>query len=164
VWQRTFVALGGGVFVIIDRVRTEAKTYNVLLHLAPDLKTAPIDKHRYAISGEGRSVEIFQASNAKFSTRVSSGDEGFPRGLITTGLGSSVPSQVLFAEVSAKDSWVLTVISDVTTEGLMVHSLYSGKIVRVFVPGEASKVIDCNIDDPSVPVRMYSYRSHRGSH
>lgn len=161
VWQRTLAALDGGAFILIDRVTSKIpQSFDLLMHMAPDVELSAIGENRFSLSSGGRSLEVLFRSNKALTCNSIRGDSGFPRGLITRELGTCEASPVLSTEVTAADAWVVTVVRDRTESDVIVHSLYSGKVVRVFVPGATPKVVDCNVDDPAVPVRIYSYRAH----
>lgn len=162
-WQRTFVALDGGAFVIIDQVDQDTKApCHAVLHLAPDTKPTKIGPGHYALSMGEISPEILLVSSAELDCQAGSGDAGFPRGMITRELGKSEPSPVISAGFREKGAWLVTVISPASVRNVMVHTLYAGKLLRVaFVDGPSPIVVDCNMTDPAVQVRIHAFRDHR---
>lgn len=162
-WRRTFVALEGGAFVVIDDVdQAEKAVCHAVLHLAPGLQPTRVGPGHYALSMDGIRPEVLLVSSAELDCQIGGGDAGFPRGLITRELGKAESAPVISAGFHEKRAWLVTVISPVGVSNVMVHTLYAGKLLRItFVDGPSPVVVDCNMTDPDAQVRIHAFRDHR---
>lgn len=162
-WRRTFVALEGGAFVVIDDVdQAEKAVCHAVLHLAPGLQPTKVGPGHYALSMDGIRPEVLLVSSAELDCQIGGGDAGFPRGLITRELGKAESAPVISAGFHEKRAWLVTVISPVGVSNVMVHTLYAGKLLRItFVDGPSPVVVDCNMTDPDAQVRIHAFRDHR---
>lgn len=161
-WHRTFVALEGGVFVVVDRVlrNTEGEN-NALLHLAPGAETSKIGPNHFLLSIGPESAEALIVSSANLECRITGGESGFPRGLVTRNLRKLEASPVVSAAFRGQEAWVATIISRDPIKDAQFHTLYGGKLLRITLPdGSAPTVVDCNLMDPAVQVRINAYRDY----
>ncbi|GAA3931596.1 heparinase II/III domain-containing protein [Luteimonas lutimaris] len=159
-WQRTAVSLRGGTFVLIDRfLKGPADIVDVLFHLSPTIDVTQLSDSTRRLKGEESFIDVWQASNAKLKTTLNSGEEGFPRGLLTRDLAKVEPGPVLSTRLRANDTWLVTVLGNAASPPL-VQTLYGGKLVRVMTYAEQAMAVDCSLDNHSLPPRIYSFRTH----
>lgn len=159
-WQRTVISLRGGTFVLIDRfAKRQAGFVDVLFHLSPAIEVSELPGAARRLTGAGSSIDMWQASNANLEIMLTSGEEGFPRGLLTRDLAKVDPGPVLSTRLRANDGWLVTVLGNPPTPPL-VQTLYGGKLVRVMTHGEQAIGVDCSLDDHAAPPRIYSFRTH----
>lgn len=160
-WQRTVVALRGGVYVLVDKVsQDKAGPVDFLFHFAPSINVTRLSDSRLRLTGESSAIDMQQASSAAFELIQNAGESGFPRGLVTRDLGKFEPAPVLSTCFRTKNTWLVTMLGLPADISALVHSLHGGKMIRIMIPGEQSIGVDCRIDDASIPARIYSFRAH----
>lgn len=164
-WQRGFVAIEGGMFLVIDHViRDSEAESHALLHLAPDAVVSRLGSDRFSVSVGQETSEILLVSSAGLDCSIGHGCSEFPRGMITRDLGKSEPAPVISAGVLAKEAWIITVINRTAVRNTMVHTLYGGKLLRIILPdATAPTIVECNLTDPRSQIRIHNYRDYRAA-
>lgn len=164
-WQRGFVAIDHGVFLVIDHVvRSSEGDVHALVHLAPGSMVNTLERNCFSAAVGREDVEILFVSNVELKCGVDQDGLEFPRGMITRELGQTEPAPVLSAGFRTKEAWLVTAISKGAVRKVMVHTLYGGKMLRITVPDASSPVVvECNLTDPASKIRINTYRDYRAT-
>ena len=161
-WQRSFVDLGFGTYVVVDAITAEAtRRFDALLHFAPDLEVVPCGEGLHALQANGFRASVTQVSNRAIDSAVVIGaDQSFPRGMVTPDLGRQQPAPVLSTGFRASGGWLVTMINQGAPLDIAVHQLFGAKLLRILIATEiGNRSIDVDLSKKELPPRLISYRA-----
>jgi hypothetical protein len=160
-WQRGFVDLGSGTYLVMDTLAAdERRRFDALFRFAPGVRLE--EREDGVIVANGTSARLFmqQAGNRALDRKVGpGGGETFPRSWVTRDLGHLEPAPIVATGFRAGDGWLATLLTTDESCRLVVHQMYSGRMLRCFVESAGSgRCIEFDVSDAGKPPKITHYR------
>src|SRR5690606_30871016 len=122
-WQRLFMDLGAGTYLVLDGVESEKRhRVDAIFRLSP---TIALEEHPSGLieaRSSTRSLFIHQVCGCQMERTLNQGGgDSFPRSWVTRDLAHMEPTPVLCTGFRAAKGWLVTLLTTNTEAGVEVH-------------------------------------------
>lgn len=164
-WQRTFVDVGAGTYLVLDGFRAPLSVRaDVLFHFAPGTSSIQQSPHCWLINCGEVKARMLNYSNLQLDSTWSEGGSDFPAGFVTPELRVASAAPVLGIGSQARSGWMATLISTDTSIQMQVQSMYGDKLLRILLTTSGhTRAFDISMERPDQPVKGMVVRLYGGS-
>ncbi|WP_460454114.1 heparinase II/III domain-containing protein [Arenimonas aestuarii] len=161
-WQRCFVDLGEGTYLVLDEVKAKGRhRFDTLIRFAPSITLREEADGRIEARSQTRTLFVHQVGAKALDRHVGpGGNEGFPRSWVTRDLAHLEPAPIICTGFRATGGWIATLLTADPDMTLRVHQLHGGKLLRALVSNgsEGGRFVEIDVTLPERAPRITTYR------